>query len=558
MKTILKLFLVSVITLNTYAQEVPIIDQINVSGIILDEDGNPFPNVSILVKGTEIGTQTDVKGNYSIAVNTGEVLTYSFKGYSTSEAYVNAPKSINITMTPEKSESKDVVVTALGLEKKKDEIATAYRVVDNKLLTQSNNADILSSLAGKVSGLTVLENSGDIKLVLRGNRSIRSDNSVLIVLDNVITSVDFVRTLDPRSVKSVNVIKGAAGSALYGSQGSNGVLVIKTSRDYNSQLPVTNTTSTVRKPIKYKGKLKVKTFNNKSTYIKALSKTKTNEAAYKLHTEDLKDKHQDDLGYYVDVYDFFLKAGAEQESKAILNDIIKEKYDNYELLRALGYKLEAAKNYRLASSIYKRVLLLRPQDAQSYRDLALMYQKIGKNQKAFELLNTVVSDAVYNANNTKKSFAMNEISKHEINNLIQSDNIIDKTALDSYNEINTNYDVRVVIDWNRADTDIELHVVDPNLEDCFYRNPKTQIGGEIAADLSAGYGPEEFTLRNARKGDYYVKVNYKNVKLQDDENPTFMKVTTFKNYGTTKETKEVKVVRLVKNDGEQVVAKISI
>lgn len=555
MKTILKLLLVSLITTNIYAQEAPVVDQINVSGIILDEDGSPFPNVSVLVKGTETGTQTDLKGNYSIAVNTGEVLTYSFKGYSTSEAYINAPRNINITMTPEKGESQDVVVTALGLERKKDEIGSAYKVVDNKLLTQANNTDILTSLAGKVSGLTILERNGEVQVILRGNRSIKSDNTALIVIDNVISSGSFLRTLDPNSVKSVNVIKGANGAALYGSLASNGVLVITTKKVYKRS---SQPTTAKRGPIKYKGRLKVKSTSNKADYIKALSKAKTNEEAYKLHTEVLKGNNENNSGYYVDVYDYFSKAGAEKESKAILNDIIKSQYDNYELLRALAYKLEVAKNYKLASSIYKRVLLLRPEDAQSYRDLALMYQQIGKNQKAFELLNTVLSDVVYNANNTKKSFAMNGITKHEINNLIQNDNTIDKSALDSYNEINTNYDVRVVVDWNRADTDVELHVVDPNLEDCFYRNPKTQIGGEIAADFNAGYGPEEFTLRNARKGDYYIKVDYNNLKLHDDENPTFMKVTTFKNYGTASETKEVQVVRLVKTKGEQVVAKISI
>jgi len=558
MKTILKLLLVTIVTVQAYAQEAPIIDQINVSGVILDEDGNPFPNVSILVKGTTTGTETNVNGNYSIAVNAGEVLTYSFKGYSTSEAYVNEPKNINITMIPKESESKDVVVTTLGLERKKDEITTAYRVIDNKLLTQGNNSDVLSSLAGKVSGLTVLEKNGRVKLILRGNRSLEGDNSVLIVLDNVITPADFVRTIDPRSVKTVNVIKGAAGSALYGSQGSNGVLVITTSKDYNSKLPVVNKTASKHKAVMYRGRLKVKNNSNKADYIKALSKAKTNAEAYNTHTTELKEKHKDDSGYYVDLYDFFSKKGADKESKAILNEIIKSEYDNYELLKALGYKLEAAKKYKLASSVYKRVLLLKPEDAQSYRDLALAYQEIGKKQKAFELLNTVVSDAVYKAKDTKKSFAMNNIVKNEINSLIQSDNAIDKNALDSYNEINTNYDVRVVIDWNRADTDIELHVVDPNLEDCFYKNPKTQIGGEIAADETAGYGPEEFTLRNARKGDYYVKVGYNNKTKQNDENPTFMKITTFKNYGTAKETKEVQVIRLAKNKGEQIVAKITI
>jgi uncharacterized protein YfaP (DUF2135 family) len=120
------------------------------------------------------------------------------------------------------------------------------------------------------------------------------------------------------------------------------------------------------------------------------------------------------------------------------------------------------------------------------------------------------------------------------------------------------FDVRVVIDWNHNDTDIDLHVIDPNYEVCSYENTKTKMNGRISQDMTQGFGPEEFTLRNAKKGDYFVEVNYYGDRYQKIENPTFMKITLYKYYGTPRETKEIKVVRLTNKRDKKVVAKITI
>ena len=92
---------------------------------------------------------------------------------------------------------------------------------------------------------------------------------------------------------------------------------------------------------------------------------------------------------------------------------------------------------------------------------------------------------------------------------------------------------------------------------CFYSYPKTQIGGNLTPDVQTTFGPEEYTIRNARPGDYYVRVSYDNA-LEKNDSPTFIKMTTFKNYGKPSETKAVKVIRLNKNNGEEIVAKITI
>ncbi|MDX1270344.1 SusC/RagA family TonB-linked outer membrane protein [Bizionia paragorgiae] len=224
---ILTLFLAFVVQL-TFAQEK------SISGTISDENGLPLPGVNIVVKGTTSGTQSDFDGNYAISASTGDVITYSFVGYKSVDKTVGASNTISFSMEVDVEAIDEVVITALGIKRLKDEVTTVYQEVKTEELVKANNPSVVNSLSGKVSGLTITQNSngvsGSTRIVLRGNRSISGNNEALVVIDGAISSTTFLNALDPNQIESVNVIKGAAGSALYGSQGSNGVIVVSTKR----------------------------------------------------------------------------------------------------------------------------------------------------------------------------------------------------------------------------------------------------------------------------------------------------------------------------------------
>ena len=541
-----------------------------VSGTISDENGLPMPGISVLVKGTSNGTQTDFDGNYSITASAGDIIIYSSIGYHTLEADVGASSNISFGMQVDVSAIDEVVITALGIKRKRDAVTSAYQEVKTEELTKANNPSIINSLSGKVSGLQINQTRGGVdaqtRIVLRGDRSINGNNEALIVINGAISDKVFLEALDPNEIENLNIIKGASGAALYGSQGSNGVIVVTTKRfsntSTNNRSTSTRDTSNSRsintnKPKKPSKELKIETFNNNAKYIKELSKTVTVEEAYAMYLKQ-RENYKDVPAYYVDVYDYFKTRGDNIYSLRILTNIAEIDFDNYELLRVLGYKLEESDNYTLARFIYKQVLKLRPEDSQSYRDLALVYNAIGENQKAFNLLNDIVNGTIYKTGERRQFKGMETIAKHEINKVVQEATVLDISTLDSTDKINTTFDVRIVIDWNHNDTDIDLHVIDPDLEECFYSHSKTKMGGEMSADMTQGFGPEEFTLKNAKKGTYFVKVNYFGDNYQKIENPTFMKVTLFKNYGRPNETKEIKVIRLTTAKDKHIVAKIEI
>lgn len=308
----------------------------------------------------------------------------------------------------------------------------------------------------------------------------------------------------------------------------------------------------------YKGKLVVKDRHITTPYLKELREIKNADKAYEYYLIQ-RISYQDVPFYYIDVANFFMETfNHSVYARRIVSNIPEIDGDNYELLKVFGYQMQVEEAHNIAAFIFERILELRPEDSQSYRDLAIAYENIGKCQEALDLLTSIVDGSIYENNNRRNFEGVKTISENEIKHLVQEyrEDLKLKGIHPSHKEM-TPYDIRIVVDWNHNDTDIDLHIIDPNLEECYYSHNTTKIGGQMSQDMTQGFGPEEYTLKKAIKGDYYIKVNYFGNRYQKIETPTFMKVTIFKYYGTNKETKETKILRLLKADDDQILAKIS-
>ncbi|ENA1815255.1 hypothetical protein FPG87_09790 [Flavobacterium psychrophilum] len=205
-----------------------------VKGVVTDANG-PMPGVNVLVKGTQRGVSTGFDGTYSIKASQGEVLVFSFMGMGDVSRTVGASASISVKMQDDAKQLGEVVVTgALGIKKKKDAITSVQQVVGSRELTQAMNPNVARSLTAKVSGLQIDNSSGGVngntRIVLRGPRSVSGNTEALIVIDNAISTGSALAQLPPDVVESVTVIKGAQGAALYGDQGSNGVILVVTKK----------------------------------------------------------------------------------------------------------------------------------------------------------------------------------------------------------------------------------------------------------------------------------------------------------------------------------------
>jgi len=195
------------------------------------DDGLPIPGVSVKVKGTSSGTQTNAAGKFSLSVPSGAVLTFSFIGYNTQEVTVGTKTSFDVVLLSANSQLNEVVVTALGISRQAISLGYSTAKVSGKELTQAKPISVVNGLTGKVSGLQVnTVNNGlfaPTRVTLRGNRSLLGNNQPLYVVDGAIFYSD-ISTLNPEDIAETNVLKGSSASAVYGSDASNGVIVITT------------------------------------------------------------------------------------------------------------------------------------------------------------------------------------------------------------------------------------------------------------------------------------------------------------------------------------------
>ena len=205
---------------------------LHVSGKVTDGEGMPLPGVNILVKGTTLGTTTDASGDYSIELVDGNVsLVFTFIGYTTQEIAVNDRTTINIKMSEDVKTLNEIVVIGYGTVERKD-VTGSIASVNNKDVKDLGVSRIDQALLGKVAGVQVKPVSGEPgvapQIRVRGIGSISAGAAPLYVVDGL--PIGSIETLNPNDIESIDILKDASATAIYGSRGSNGVIIINTRR----------------------------------------------------------------------------------------------------------------------------------------------------------------------------------------------------------------------------------------------------------------------------------------------------------------------------------------
>ena len=204
-----------------------------VSGKVTDEKGEPLPGVNILEKGTGNGTISGNDGSYSIKVtNPNGTLVFSFIGYTTKEVPIAGKKQINVTLAEQAIGLKEVVAIGYGYQKKSD-LTGAVGVVSNDELTLSGTvSNAAQAMQGKTAGVLVTQNSrapgGSVSVRVRGSNSISSTNEPLYIIDGFPTQQGM--DINPNDIESIQILKDASATAIYGARGANGVVLITTKR----------------------------------------------------------------------------------------------------------------------------------------------------------------------------------------------------------------------------------------------------------------------------------------------------------------------------------------
>ncbi|WP_221393750.1 TonB-dependent receptor [Dyadobacter sp. NIV53] len=256
-----------------------------VTGRITDEKGEALPSVSIVLKGTQRGTTSDIEGKYSITVPDGPAtLTFSFVGFASQEVAVGNQTAINIIMKTDQKALDEVIVVGYNSQSKRN-IISAVTTISGETINKRIATDPVTLLQGQLPGLQVIQNSGEpgnegTQLRIRGTGTFSgAGNDPLVIVDGLPGNLSII---NPNNIESVTVLKDAASAAIYGARGANGVILVKTKKgsgggfgfSYNFNLGISNPTAVP------------KTITNSAEYMELSNEARTNSNLAPLYTQD--------------------------------------------------------------------------------------------------------------------------------------------------------------------------------------------------------------------------------------------------------------------------------
>ncbi len=228
----MKLYKVFLTVILSFSVSVAFAQKIDVTGKVTDEKGEPMPGVGVIDKNNpKVGTVTDLDGVYKIKVAKEGFLEFSFMSYENALVPVEGRKVVNVQMKPSMEQLEKVVVIGYGTSKKSD-LTGAVSVVDADDLTKSPITSVAQALQGRVAGAEFMSTTGEpgegANILVRGSRSISAGNQPLIVVDGVVDAVSDLSEINPSDIVSISVLKDVSSTAIYGSRGANGVILITT------------------------------------------------------------------------------------------------------------------------------------------------------------------------------------------------------------------------------------------------------------------------------------------------------------------------------------------
>jgi len=290
--------------------------------------------------------------------------------------------------------------------------------------------------------------------------------------------------------------------------------------------------------LSFDSKNKDKIWNPDRLYLKALASA-PKEKQYNLYFE-LRKSQERNPSFYFDVAHFFYNQGDVKKALQVISNIADLGLENHQLYKTLTYTLRQWKDYEDAFFTAKQVAKWRAHEPQSLRDYALALEDAGKYQEAFdELLKSL--EVNYYGEMSGQYEGVEDIVLMDINRLMAEHSGLKTGKLDKKYIAKMPIDIRIIMNWNQMDVDLDLHVIEPTGEECYFSHKSTAIGGRFSKDFTQGYGPEQYLIRNAVKGKYQIKTNYFGESELTENGPATIMVEIY----TTKAGKVSRILKTI-------------
>ena len=541
-----------------------------INGRVSDENGY-LSDVTVISRDNNLQTITDSLGNFSIEAQNRGILEFRYIGKNTILSRVSESTVKNIYMT-----DGNMILDEVVLENKKEEVIdNGYGKLDKKRLGYSvetlagnkiipSNTDVKDAVAGKFAGVKIGANDDLTQFVGRGRyTTILGNQYGLVVVDGVvikqsnssmgagfIADTGFINT---ENIESVTYLKGLAATNIYGSDGSNGVLLIKTKTGSSSfkkkkkrQLGNTPT---------YNEYVEIEEIINEP-YIKEISQTTTIEDAYKMYLSQ-RELYGKDINFFFDIASYFKNWNNLYLVKRILSNVLEiNKNLDLEILRVLAYKYDEFEMFEESINVYEQLISFEPSESQSYRNLALSYQLNKQFTKAQEIYNKIHTNQYSDVNSFN---GLKQTINAEYKNLValHNSNLI-ATNIPEFYKKNAEYDTRIVFEWSHFDAEFDLQIVNPQKRYFTWSHTQKEEASRFMKETSQGYGLEEFFITKKDKGEWLFNLTYYGKKTGDNSMPSYVKVTVYSNFGKPTQTKKVTVKELNDLNKKESILKLEI
>ncbi|MGM0579771.1 MAG: VIT domain-containing protein [Bacteroidota bacterium] len=305
-----------------------------------------------------------------------------------------------------------------------------------------------------------------------------------------------------------------------------------------------------------KSSIKLNKWDNDAAYMSDLKATDPQDL-YEQYLS-LKPTYTEIPSFYFDVATYMFQKSQREKGLRVISNLAELELENTELLRTLGRKLSEYKFYEEAIVIFKEIESIRSFEPHSYIDLGLTYAEMGEYQQGLDNLYTVI-EKEWDRDIISRFPGIELIVLHDINKIIHNHSKeLDISNVDECFIYHMPLDIRIVIDWDANETDIDLWVTDPNGEKCSYQNKNTQLGARMSNDITAGYGPEEFRLKKAIEGNYNIEVKFYGSNKQTVLDNVSVRAIVYTRFGFEDEQKEILTLQLEPNkEGEFTVGELA-
>ncbi len=541
------------LTFSLFSQELK-----EISGFVTTKN-SPLKNTNIVVKNTNLGTKTNDKGYYSISVKKGDILSFSYVGMKTINIVIEDVTSIlNIKMIVTKNMLNEVTITGknnldFGPTQKPKKFATGRGSIDTRKVGYGisfiegkdlNPAAITigQALVGRVGGFRLgTDRFGNEYAYLRSNISINLPTNAIWDVDGIVYQTAPPINLD--EIIDVGIIRSLAGANAYGSEGRGGVIVIRTkTANYTNSQSINSTVNPyLNKKYYDKDAVPFESIkHNKPLHLQLFDSITNAQKAYDKYLE-IKSLHENRPNFHFDLANYFLINHNDLTSyQNILLDLEYYAAKNAEVLKALAYNYQKNGLNQKALAIYEQIMRLRPNYAQSFRDLANAYVQLEEYQKAWKIYKYYLHKGY-----TLEENAIGEIMYREMEALYllkgKIAKIKDRFMRKENASNNISSDIRLVFEWNTSEAEFALEFVNPQEQVYIIEHSMAESAELILDEKINGYASKEFIIDEIGIGNWLVNINYLGNKKYT---PTYLKTTIYYNWGRSNQTERIDVFKL--------------